>query len=428
VPEGWEVRRLKHVASVQVSNVDKHSKDDEEPVRLCNYVDVYYNDFIDDAMAFMNATATSTEIAKFRLSPGDVLVTKDSESWDDIAVPALVRSAGNDLLCGYHLAQIRPALGRADGDYLSRQVGASGPSHQFKIEATGVTRYGLGKYALDNALLAVPPLPEQRAIAAFLDCETTRIDALIQRKQRQIELLQEKRVALISHAVTKGLDPNAKMKGSGIAWLGEIPTHWGLVQLRRAVRRFVDYRGRTPEKVDSGIPLVTARNIKEGLIDLSLSEEFMREEDYEAWMVRGWPEEGDVLVTTEAPLGETAHVTDTHIALAQRIILLKVNRSCMENEYLKYHFLSGFGQGELRSRATGSTAVGIKAEHLKGSLVLVPPLEEQAAIVHHLEREVDSIRGPLAKIGYSVALLREYRTALISAAVTGRIDVRKETA
>jgi type I restriction enzyme S subunit len=112
-------------------------------------------------------------------------------------------------------------------------------------------------------------------------------------------------------------------KDSGVEWLGEIPKDWEMLHLRRVIRSFVDYRGATPEKVPDGIPLITARNIKNGVIDFSLSQEYIREEDYASWMVRGFPEAGDVLVTTEAPLGESAQILEENIALAQRIILLK---------------------------------------------------------------------------------------------------------
>jgi type I restriction enzyme S subunit len=295
--------------------------------------------------------------------------------------------------------------------------------NQYSISAA---QPGLAVEKIQNLKIPVPPLSEQRAIATFLDHQTTHFDALIAEQHHLIELLQEKRAALISHAVTKGLDPTVPMKDSGIKWLGEIPAHWEIAQLRRVVTKFVDYRGRTPEKVESGVPLITARNIKNGHIDFSLSTEYMREDEYEDWMVRGRPEIGDVLVTTEAPLGETAQITDTRIALAQRIILLKVNTLRMINGYLKYHFLSAFGQGELWSRATGSTAVGIRADRFKDSLVTVPPLEEQAKIVHLLNNKIAILERPLRKIEQSVERLHEYRAALISAAVTGKIDVRDE--
>jgi type I restriction enzyme S subunit len=190
IPAHWNVRKLKHISDTNFSSVDKHSLEGERPVRLCNYVDVYYHDHITSEINFMEATATADEIRRFTIKRGDVLVTKDSEEWDDIAVPAHVDEDLDGVLCGYHLAHIRPPANQLEGRYLFRAFAARGINDQFRVEATGITRYGLSKYGLDNALFLVPPLIEQRAIASFLDRETTRIDALIAKKERQIELLR----------------------------------------------------------------------------------------------------------------------------------------------------------------------------------------------------------------------------------------------
>ena len=249
----------------------------------------------------------------------------------------------------------------------------------------GSTFSELSNDRLGDFEIAVPPLPEQRAIAAFLDREIAKIDALVAKKERLIELLQEKRTSLISHAVTKGLDPDVPLKDSGVEWLGEIPAHWEVEQLNRVVTKFVDYRGKTPEKVPSGVPLVTAKNIKNQMIDFSESQEYIREELYPLWMVRGFPESGDVVVTTEAPLGESAQITNTKVALAQRIILLKTDKKKITNDYLKYHFVGDSGYCELQTRATGSTAIGIKASHMKASLITIPSIIEQNQITAFLD-------------------------------------------
>lgn len=294
------------------------------------------------------------------------------------------------------------------------------------ILSSGGGQPNINQEKIRSIKIPAPPLHEQQKIAEFLDQETSKIDKLITKKERLIELLKEKRTALISHAVTKGLNRDVPMKDSGVEWLGAIPEHWELRHLRRIVKKFVDYRGATPEKVSNGIPLITARNIKNAAIDFSLSQEFIKEEDYDNWMVRGFPEKGDVVVTTEAPLGESAQIIDTNIALAQRVILLKAQKNKITNEYLKYHFVSTFGQGELWSKGTGSTAIGIKASHFKGTLVLVPRLEEQQKIAQFLDRETSKIDNLITKTRTSIDHLKEYRTALISAAVTGKIDVRSE--
>jgi len=211
-------------------------------------------------------------------------------------------------------------------------------------------------------------------------------------------------------------------KDSGVEWLGEIPVHWSQYHLRRIVKKFVDYRGKTPEKSSSGIRLITAKNIKNQSIDFSISEEFIPEDIYRSWMVRGFPENGDVLITTEAPLGESAQVQDPEVALAQRIILLKADKSKISNDYMKYHFTSNYGKSELWRKATGSTAIGIKASRLKEIRIIVPPIKEQKSIAYFLDRETAKIDALIAKKERLIELLDEKRTALITHAVTKGLD------
>jgi type I restriction enzyme S subunit len=201
IPAHWEVKRLKRLASVRLSNVDKKTLEGEEPVLLCNYIDVYKNERITRSLEFMPATASKEQKKQFALRVGDVLITKDSESWTDIAVPALVAEDLDGVVCGYHLAHIRPNRD-CDGAFLSRVFAAIGPRDQFHVAANGITRYGLSSDAIRSAIIPPPPPPEQRAIAAFLDRETAKIDALIAKVREAIERLKEYRTALISAAVT----------------------------------------------------------------------------------------------------------------------------------------------------------------------------------------------------------------------------------
>ena len=160
--------RLRTVAEMRVSNVDKHTKEEEFPVRLCNYVDVYKNDRITEGIPFMSATASRDEIEKFRLNRNDVVITKDSEVWDDIGVPSLVTEPADDLISGYHLAIIRPRED-AYGPYLFWALRSKPTAYQFHVEAKGVTRYGLAHHGIQSALIPHTPLSEQKAIVRFLD-------------------------------------------------------------------------------------------------------------------------------------------------------------------------------------------------------------------------------------------------------------------
>ena len=209
VPAHWEVRRLRNLARTCFSNVDKLSKDGEQPVRLCNYSDVYYNDWIRNDLEFMAATATAEEIGRFRLHGGDVLITKDSESWDDIGVPAFVESTDHDIVCGYHLALLRPLHGRTFGKFLCRALSGQGVSDQLFVRANGVTRFGLSQTAIRSVWLPTPPLPEQAVIARFLDGKIEKIREGVARAQGEIDLLREYRTRLIADVVTGKLDVRA---------------------------------------------------------------------------------------------------------------------------------------------------------------------------------------------------------------------------
>lgn len=206
IPKHWEMKKLKFNASIRFSNVDKKTEEGEESVRLCNYVDVYYNDFITLKLEFMAATASVEEIRKFQLNIGDVIVTKDSESWDDIAVPAYVAEAEDKLLCGYHLAQIKPDIKVLNGKFLFWILSGTAFNHQYRVEAAGVTRYGLSNYALCNSFIVLPPINEQKQISDYLDKKTKQIHDQIEREKESIESLKEYRIALISEVVTGKID------------------------------------------------------------------------------------------------------------------------------------------------------------------------------------------------------------------------------
>ena len=196
----------------------------------------------------MEGSATEVEIERFQLKRGQVIITKDSEGWDDIGIPAVVTEDMPEVLCGYHLSVFEPGP-ELDGGFLAWLCRAEPLNDQFKLAANGVTRYGLGQYPMKNAFIALPPLDTQRRIARFLDEKTVRIDGLIEKKRALLDRLAEKRQALITRAVTKGLNPRAPTKHSGIDWLGDIPAHWEVLPLRRVTLRVAT--GRTPPSTNT---------------------------------------------------------------------------------------------------------------------------------------------------------------------------------
>lgn len=205
---------------------------------------------------------------------------------------------------------------------------------------------------------------------------------------------------------------------TGISWIPEIPKGWKIGGLTKFLESIIDYRGKTPEKVDEGIFLVTAKNIKNGQINYDLSKEYVKKDDYEEIMHRGKPKIGDVLFTTEAPLGEVANVDREEIALAQRIIKFRGLSNILDNYYLKYWILSHPFQSNLKSFATGSTAEGIKASKLSSLQVVLPSIIEQKKIVKFLDRKIDEIDTLIKNKNRLIDLLNQQRQAIITEAVT----------
>lgn len=406
VPAHWEVQRLRYASEMRVSNVDKHTKEYESPIRLCNYVDVYNNEYITERIEFLSATATLAEIDRFRLEAGDVLITKDSEKWDDIGVPALVQQAADDLICGYHLALLRSLKSKLDGGYLLRALQSPVVSCQSHVEAKGVTRYGLTHASIKSVQLPIPPLAEQRAIAAFLHRETAKIDALVSKKERLIELLQEKRTALISHTVTKGLNPGAPMKGSGIEWLGEIPAHWEVQRLRYLADIKTGDRDTVDRQIDGEYPF------------------FVRSQTVER--IDSWSVEGEAVLTAGdgVGVGKVFHYVNGKFDYHQRVYMFSNFRSVVGKFF--FHYFRAMLRYEVFQGTAKSTVDSLRLPMLQNFPVVVPPISEQRSIIVLLENETSKLDSLMAKVNEAVELLKELRATLISAAVTGKIDVREE--
>lgn len=205
-PSHWRCEKLRYFATLRFSNVDKIIEEGELPIKLCNYTDVYNNDCITNDLEFMIGSATPQEIEKFTLHAGDVIITKDSESWNDIAVPAFVPSDLDGVVCGYHLAVIHPQLENLQGKYLFYALQAHGIRDKIYLCANGVTRYGLSQNAIKNTLLPIPPIDEQIAISKYLDEKCNGVAALIQAAKQNINKMSEFRQSLITDAVTGKID------------------------------------------------------------------------------------------------------------------------------------------------------------------------------------------------------------------------------
>ena len=277
-----------------------------------------------------------------------------------------------------------------------------------------------------NFLIAYPHISEQQAIAEFLDREAARLDALVAKKQTLIERLKEKRIALISRTVTRGLNHKAKLKPSGIEWLGEIPANWEAAQLRRKALT-LDCKHRTVSFVDDGIPLASIREVHSFEVDLTDAKHTTEEEYHDLIEGDRRPHIGDIIYSRNASVGDAAIVTtNQRFCMGQDVCLIRAPKH--HPRYLIYLFRSNALIEQVESLMIGSTFRRINVGQIKAFWICVPPLAEQIAIAEFLDHETAKLDALVAKIETAVERLQEYRTALITAAVTGKIDVRKAIA
>ena len=290
---------------------------------------------------------------------------------------------------------------------------------------------GLRKVVRPPTFLAIkiplPPLEEQITIAAFLDHETAKIDELVSEQERLIELLKEKRQAVISHAVTKGLNPDAPMKDSGIEWLGEVPEHWEVMSLKRDL----DYltsgsRGWAENYSEIGELFIRIANLTRGTIGLDLFDIQRVNVPEGAEGSRTKVQPGDVLFSITAYLGSVAVVPDglESAYVSQHIALARLRKERLSPKWVGFVSLSVVGQTWFDTKSYGGTKVQLSLDDVRDLPLPVPCLVEQSAIVEFLETELLKFTTLTTEANRVIDLLKERRTALISAAVTGQIDVR----
>ena len=419
LPSDWNATRIDAVADVLFSNVDKHTIDGEQPVRLCNYVDVYKHDRITRALDFMEASAEPREIKKFQVQRGDVLATKDSETPDDIAISALVTENLPGVLCGYHLAMMRPRSENLHGPFLAWAHASKQFRAQYEARAVGVTRFGLPQYVFRAARLPLPSLPEQERIAAYLEASCAAIDAAVAAKRRQIETLDALRKSIIAQTVTQGLDSKVARRDSAVAWFGAIPEHWRCEHLKRFAARIqtgVTPPTDTPEYYEDGTIPWFAPGSYNGDLELHEPRKLISELALRAGALRMFPTATVFLIGIGATIGKVG-LTTKPASCNQQIIGIVGNHQMLPR-YLAYQLK--IYEGVIPGIAIATTLPifdQVKTGYLP---VLAPPREEQQAICDYLDAKLVEMRHTVATIERQIETLTAYRKSLIHECVTGQ--------
>ncbi len=416
--ERWPLKPVRRLAIIKSSNVDKIIEEGEETVRLCNYVDVYYNDRITDQIEFNMGSAKPQEIRKFALRAGDVIITKDSETPEDIAIPALVEPSAEGVICGYHLAILRPKPSEIVSSYLFWALKAK-PTHEaLSNTAQGVTRYGLTLHGIGSVIIPVPNLDIQKAIAAYLDRETARLDQLIEKKERLVKVLDEQRTGVIQELIRTGLNLRRERVETGNRWFPFVPNGWQPHRMRYLFR-ITKRQGMSDLDVlsvyrDFGVILKSSRddNINKTPDDLS-SYQLVEPGDLVINKMKAW--QGSLGIS------ELRGITSPDY-LVYRPVAPMVSR-------FMHHFLRAQPMPSLfLTISNGIRTDQWRLEHAKFMDVVVwlPSIEEQADIAAAIDARIVGVDKLLRSVSTSIELLRQRRAALITDAVTGQIDVREK--
>jgi type I restriction enzyme, S subunit len=421
----WQIYSLDELADIRISNVDKKSKHGENSVLLCNYMDVYPNDYVTANLAFMESTASFVEYTRFKVDRGDVLITKDSETPYDIGIPSVVIDEIEDLVCGYHLALIKPYKGIVNSVFLSKQLATAAVSSYFSRMAAGSTRYGLSNGAIARTKIAIPSLNKQHKIAKILQT----IDRAITHTEALIEKYQQIKAGLMHDLFTRGIGADGKLRPprdqapemyreSSIGW---IPKEWQLELLDRLAQRG---SGHTPNKNIGGywngnikwVSLADSRKLDKLYIfdtDLEISELGIQNSSANIHP------SGTVIMTRDAGVGKSAIISEP-MAVSQHFMAWR----CAEkmNNYFLYYWLQ-YKKQMFENVAMGSTIVTIGLPYFKRLKISAPTsIIEQAIISEKLkstDMHIFSLKSELEKLKYK-------KSGLMHDLLTGKVQVNSE--
>lgn len=413
----FRTQRLRTVADVAISNIDKKLAEDEVRVRLCNYTDVYYADVINEGRSFMAATATPTQVRRFRLRVGQTLITKDSETPEDIGVAAFVAEAKPDLVCGYHLAILTPRTQLIDPRFLYWAMTSHETRDQLTTAALGVTRYGIRIDSIADLKLPIPSLDDQRRIVARLDAETARIDEVAKRKRLMIAALDKRRSAAAEELVL-GMD--GRMPAAG-RYFRHVPHGW-----RETTLRHLNCRVQTgpfgsqlhaSEYVEGGWPVVNPSNLRDGMIRPNPAMTISDEKRVE--LARHVLGPDDIVFGRRGEMGRAGLVTDREAGwlCGTGSLRLRLVDCRLSSRYLKLLLETRALRDYFELNSIGSTMDNLNTDIVLAMPVLVPPKSVQASIVDRHERLGVKVEMLVGRIARQRVLLLERRHSVIAAAL-----------
>lgn len=428
VPGHWEVLEIRRVTT-RVTDGAHISPDTTSP----DYQFVSTVDIDNGEINFESCLHTSAESFLYMKrtgccpSKGDVLFSKDGT----IGRTAVVRS-DFEFAVASSLVILSPNPKRLTSKFLNYWLNGSAVQERLGIFLAGTALRRISVEKVSRLLLLLPPLQEQHAIASFLDRETKRIDILISKKERQIELLHEKHSAIKTSTLTQGLNSHKRTRDSNVKWLGSVPQNWEITKLQRLSTSIqtgpFGSQLHASDYVDDGNPVINPANIQNGEIlpDRTCSIDKATAER----LARHRLNQGDIIFARRGEMGRCALVTrrSAGFLCGTGCLRITLNEDIATPTFVALYL--GIPQicEFLSLESVGSTMDNLNTSILSRIPIPVPPIEEQRIITKYLAENLSNIDSLITHIRNSIEILREYRTAVITAAVTGQIDVRQEVA
>lgn len=413
IPSGWKVMPLLAVA--------KESRQSNRGMTETNLLSLSYGKIVNKDILSNDGLLPESFDTYQIVEPHDIVLRLTDLQNDKRSLrSALVRERG--IITSAYVSITPQTVAAGYLNYLLRSYDLS----KVFYSMGGGLRQSMKFSDLNRMPVLLPSLVEQTLIANFLDHETAKIDALIAEQEKLIELLKEKRQAVISHAVTKGLDPNVKMKDSGVEWLGQVPEHWGVKKLKQVVKvPITDGPHETPAFFDDGVPFVSAEAVSKGVIDFSKIRGFISEDADLKYSQKYTPQLGDIfMVKSGATTGICAIVETTEkFNIWSPLAAIRCSEQIDPYYVLNYMRSKNFQEAITLNWSFG-TQQNIGMGVIENLHLTVPPLQEQKKIASRLMDQADHADNLIKSVEKAIFLLQERRCALISAAVTGQIDVR----
>lgn len=423
IPSHWEISSLKRCVDGCTNGIwgsePQENSDNTVVLRVADF-DRNKLEISEEKLTLRNISPKESESRL--LNKGDLLIEKSGGGDKTLVGCVVLFDKDFRAVTSNFVAKMTPKIGYESSflKYAFSLLYDGRVNYASIKQTTGIQNLDSDAYLMEKFVF--PEKEEQTQIANFLDHETAQIDTLIEKQQTLIQLLKEKRQAVISHAVTKGLNPDAPMKDSGVEWLGEVPEHWELPKLIHQTSKIGDGLHSTPQYQDgTGYYFVNGNNLVNGQIVVSTTSKEVPEDEYKKHYI--YLDNSSVLLSINGTIGNVARYNNEMVILGKSAAYMNCADSLLP-EYLMVLLQSSQAHYYFDLEVTGTTIYNLSLNSIRQMRVCIPPKQEQSKIHKFCELQQDKYDTLIEKASTAIRLMQERRTALISAAVTGKIDVR----